>query len=49
MKLHRFRDYIACRDIIINAINTKDQLVDYLTKLVNKKTLLYLYKVVMDW
>ena len=49
VKLHHFHDYVTGGDITIHAINTKDQLADYLTKPVNEETLLHLRKVVMDW
>ena len=49
IKLHHFRDYITRGDIKIQAIDTTNQLANYLTKLVNKNTLTYLRKKVMGW
>ena len=42
VKLHHFRNYVLHSDIAIHAINTKDQLADYLTKPVNDSTLVRL-------
>ena len=39
----------VCKEISINWIDTKDQLADYLTKLVNAETIQRLWKRVMGW
>lgn len=48
-KLHHFWDYIACKEITIHIIYTKDHLVDYLTKPVNIDILQKLWKIVTGW
>ena len=49
VKLHHFHDYITRGDIKIKAIDTTNQLANYITKPVNKNTLTYLRKKVMGW
>ena len=49
VKLHHFRDYVTRKEIIINQIESKIQLADYLTKPVNKDILQTLRKKVMGW
>jgi hypothetical protein len=48
-KYHHFRDYVTRGDISIHAIDTLDQLADFLTKPVNVDTLQRLRKLVMGW
>ena len=49
VKLHHFRDYVVKGLISIHKIDTKDQLADYLTKALNKDTLLALRKRAIGW
>ena len=47
IKLHHFYNYVTREDIKIKAIDTTNQLADYLTKLVNHNMLTYLHKKVI--
>lgn len=49
VKLHHFHDYVTRGEIMINPIDMKDQLADYLTKPVNANILRKLRKEVMGW
>ena len=49
VKLHHFRDYVVKGFISIHKIDTKEQLADYLTKALNKDTLVYLRKKAIGW
>ena len=48
-KLHHFRDYISRKEINVEAIDSRNQRADYLTKPVTIETLQYLRKKVMGW
>ena len=49
VKLHHFRDYVTDQEIIIEKIDTKSQLSDYLKKTVTEKILYKLRKLVVGW
>ena len=49
VKLHHFWDYVERGEITIEAIDTTNQLTDYLTKPVSAEILKYLRKQVMGW
>eukprot|EP00978_Attheya_sp_CCMP212_P007898 scaffold18354_cov48-Attheya_sp.AAC.3 len=49
VKLHHFRDYVNRKEVSIHPINTLEQLTDYLTKPVNRETLVRLRARVMGW
>ena len=49
VKFHHFRDYVTRGEITVHKIDTKDQCADYLTKPLNKETLIPLRKKVMGW
>ena len=49
VKLHHFRKYVERENIMIKKIGTENQYANFLTKLVNKPTLVKLRKCVMGW
>ena len=49
VKFHHFRDYVTRGEITVHKIDTKDQCADYLTKPLNKETLIPLRRKVMGW
>jgi hypothetical protein len=49
VRLHHFRDYVERQVISIHAINTKDQPADFLTKALNKESLLRHRLMVLGW
>jgi hypothetical protein len=49
VKLHHFRDYVTRNEVTIEAIDTTEQLADYLTKPVNEDILKKLRRLVMGW
>ena len=49
VKLHHFRSYVESKEVTIHAIDTTEQLADYLTKPLNVQMLEYLRKKVLGW
>jgi hypothetical protein len=49
VKLHHFRSYVEAEEVTISAIDTSEQVADYLTKPLNAQMLQYLRKKVMGW
>ena len=49
VKLYHFCNYVTRGDIKVAAVNIKIQLADFLTKLMNEETLLWLRRLVMGW
>ena len=49
VKLHHFRDYVSRGEIVVEKVDTKDQLADILTKPVNEDILKPLRKKILGW